>query len=284
MRKSKIHLRFFVFVVLFCIFAAQRQDTILTATSLTNSHSSEPVEVSIGIDNTKPHEKLGGDNNWLDHLVVQAKNTSGKAVRYLEVKISLPNTKPETPQLSLHFIYGNPYPKSKEMEPLKTGAKVNLREARTRCEEVKKQLAQIGRSPFSTNELKTSINVVIFDDRTAWYFGQLHHQDPNDPKRWLITQQPSNDLVLKPSTFDRAINKVAYKPASSLVPVKQSICGRSNGFTFDYCCTEDFGADYFIASPIIVNDPNGHVTAVPATACCPQTPNACCEYLEIAGC
>jgi hypothetical protein len=284
MRKSRIHLRFFVLVVLLCIFAAQRQGTILTATSLTNSHSSEPIEVSIGINNSQPHEKIEGDNNWLDHLVVQAKNTSGKAVRYLEVKMLLPNTKPEAPQLLLRFIYGHPYPKSKEMEPLKTGAKVNLRATRTRCEEAKKQLAQMEHSPFSTNELKTSLNFVIFDDGTAWYFGQLHHQDPNDPMRWLVTQQPSNDLVLKPGAFDRAINKVAYKPASSLVPVKQSICGRMNGFTFKYCCTEDTGADYFIASPIIVNDPNGHIQAVPATECCPQTPSACCEYLEIAGC
>jgi hypothetical protein len=284
MRKSKIHPRLFVLVVLLCMFAAQRQETILTATSLTNSHSSEPVEVSIGIDKTKPPEKLGDDNSWLDHLVVQAKNTSGKTVRYLEVKILLPNTKSEVRKLSLPFIYGHPYSKSKEMEPVKTGVKVNLRATRSRCEEAKKQLARLGHSPFSINELKTSVNLVIFDDGTAWYFGQLHRQDPNDPMRWLVTQQPSNDLVLKPGAFNQAINKVAYKPASSLIPVKQSVCGRMNGFTIDFCCTDGGGADYYIGSPTIVSDPNGNIQAVPATECCPQNPGSCCEYLEIAPC
>jgi len=266
------------------MFAAQRQETILTATSLANSRSSEPVEVSIRIDNAKLNEKLGGDNDWLNHLIVQAKNTSGKTVRYLEVKILLPNTKPEIRQLSLPFIYGHPYSKSKEMEPLKTGAKINLVATRTRCEEVKKQLVRMGSSPFSINELKTRVNLAIFDDGTAWYLGQLHRQDPNDPMRWIVTQQPSNDLVLKYAAYDRAINKAAYKSASSLVPVKQSPCGRMNGFRIEFCCTDGGGADYYIGSPVIVADPNGGIQAVPATECCPQNPGSCCDYLEIAPC
>jgi hypothetical protein len=284
MRKSEIYTGFFVLIALLCMFVAQRQETTLTATATTNLHSSEPVEVSISMGNTQLHEKLVGDNNWLGHLVVQAKNTSSKAVRYLEVKILLPNTKPEARKLSLPFVYGHPYPKSKETGPLKTGAKVNLRMTQTRCEEAKKQLARIGHSPFSINELKTSINVVIFDDGTAWYLGQLHHQDPNDPMRWMVTQQPSNDLVLKPGSFDRVINKVAYKPVSSLVPVRQSACGRMIGFTTMFCCIDAGGLDLYVASPIIIADPNGGLTTEPATACCPQSPTNCCEFEDIAAC
>src|SRR5262245_2611779 len=125
MRKSKIHLRFFVLIALLCMFVAQGQETTLTATSITNSYPGEPLEVSVSMGNAQPHEKLVGDNNWLDYLVVQAKNTSGKAVRYLEVKVTLPNGKPEVPQLSLPFIYGYPFPKSRETEALKTDAKVD---------------------------------------------------------------------------------------------------------------------------------------------------------------
>jgi hypothetical protein len=285
MRKSKIHLRFFALVVLLCMFVAQGKETILTTTSITNSQSGEPVEVSISIGNTQPHEKLVGDNNWLDHLIVQAKNRSGKTVRYLEVKMLIPNANPEAPQLSLPFIYGHPYPKSKEMESLKTGATVNLRGSRTRCEEAKKQLARIRHSPYSTSDLKTSVNVVIFDDGTAWFLGKLHHQDPNNPTRWLVTRKPSSNLALKLGSFNKVINRIAYKPASSLVPVQQP-CGRYHAFDFYFCCTDGPGFDYFVASIIILGDPTERpsASATLATACCPNNPGACCSYYTLSEC
>jgi len=285
MRKSKIHLRFFVLIALLCMFVAQGPETTITATSITNSYSDEPVEVSISMGNTQPHEKLVGDNNWLDHLVVQAKNTSGKAVRYLEVKVMLPNGKSEAPQLSLPFIYGHPFPKSRETEALKTGAKVELRGSRMRCEEAKKQLARIGHSPYSINDLKTRVNVVIFDDGTAWFLGHLHHQDPNNHTRWIVNGQSSNSLALKHSPYNKASNSVAHKLASSLVPVQQP-CGRYHAFDFTYCCTEDFGVDYYVASVIILGDPTARpsASATLATACCPQTPGACCSYYTLTGC
>jgi hypothetical protein len=168
MRKSNIHLRFFVLFVLLCIFVMQGQKTKSSATRITNSYSDEPVEVSISKGDTHPNEKIAGNNNWLDHSIVGVKNTSSKAVRYLEVKVTLPiakTEKTEVQQISLPFIYGHPFSKLREMEPIKPGAKVDLSGFRTKCEEAKKLLASIGHySRYSIKDLKTSINLVIFDD------------------------------------------------------------------------------------------------------------------------
>ena len=283
MRKSKICLRFLALTALLCMFAAQGRETTSTATGITNPPSGEPVEVSISMGDTQSREKLVGNNAWLDHLVLQAKNTSGKAIRYLEVKAVLPNGKSEAPELSVPFIYGHPFPKSTETEALKSGAKVDLRGLRTRLEEAKKQLGQTGAPSYSINDVKTRLNVVIFDDGTAWFLGHLHRQDPNNKARWILDGEFSNSLALKYSPRNKAGNSAARKFSSSLVPTQQ-FCGRFYAWDFYYCCT-DGSIEYYIASIIIIPDSTTpSATAILDTECCPNNPDSCCSYYRHAVC
>jgi hypothetical protein len=221
----------------------------LTAES--NSASNEPIKV-LGV-------KLNADKaTWLDSLELQIQNTSPKPIKYLLVHAELAGT-----SLRVPVNFGQaPGAKTGAAELLQPGAKISLKPAKAVCDRMRDQIVASGRTP-SSKDFKTSINVVFFEDQSAWKGGYLNYQDPKNPSRWIAAGEESTSV---------SFLKASYKPASN-----NQTCYRYAGFSLEYCCDSNY-----VANANFVNDPNGHVQPVEAEACCGS--GNCCFYIDIGTC
>lgn len=219
-------------------------------TADTNSATNQPIKV-LGV-------KLNTEQaTWLDTLELQVQNTSRKSIKYMLVHAELAGTSLRVP---LNFGQA-PGSKTGEAELLQPGAKISLKPAKAVCDRMRNEIVASGRIP-SPKDFKTRINVVFFEDKSAWKAGYLNYQDPNDSSKWIAVEETS--------TFK--FHKANYKPASN-----NQTCYRYSGFSLEYCCDSNY-----VANANFVNDPNGHVQPVEAEACCGS--GNCCFYIDIGTC
>ncbi|HKS09139.1 MAG TPA: hypothetical protein VJS13_06285 [Pyrinomonadaceae bacterium] len=192
--------------------------------------------------------------NSLEGLELQIENTSVKPIKYLLVFVDVAGTKLRVP-----VKFGRaPGMKTGEPEMLQAGAKVNLKPAQTACDQFPSTAGYVP----SLKDLRTSINVVIFSDNSAWKAGYMNYPDPTNPSRWLVAEDPA------PIKFTKA----NFKPGSS---VQQ--CYRFAGFQPQFCCDT-----LFIGSATFTPSATGHVQPVDAEACCGS--GECCTYTDIGSC
>ncbi|HSK64183.1 MAG TPA: hypothetical protein VK893_10085 [Pyrinomonadaceae bacterium] len=224
----------------------------LTAES--NSATNQPIKV-LGV-------KLNTEQaTWLDTLELQIQNTSRKSIKYLLVHAELAGTTSGT-FLRVPLIFGQaPGSKTRAAELLQPGARITLKPAKAVCDRMRNEIVASGRIP-SPKDFKTSINVVFFEDTSAWKAGYLNYQDPNNSSKWIAVEDPARSMF----------QKAGYKPAAS----KQT-CFRYTGFSLEFCCDSNF-----VANANFVSDPNGNVQPVEAEACCGS--GNCCFYTDIGFC
>ena len=207
----------------------------------------------------------------LEGLEIEIENTSGKPIQYLVVHAEVPTGLGTI--VKVPMVYGQPFPadaKTDKTESLQPGSKLSLRAAKNICELARKQLAATG-VVLTEKQVQPNVHLVLFQDRTSWMAGRLHVPDPANASHWIATEELARtQSPLRESSFSMA----SYKPAS----LSQQQCYRYIGFNIIGC-----GSCYIAGNALFTADPNGHVHPNTVTTCCPQDPDSCCEYDEIAG-
>lgn len=219
-------------------------------TAENNFSTNQPIKV-LGV-------KLdAGKANWLDSLELQVQNTSRKPIKYMLVHAEIAGT-----SLRVPMNFGQPpSAKTGAAELLQPGTKISLKPVKAACDRLRDQILASGLAP-SPNDFKTSINVVFFEDQSAWKAGYLNYPDPNDSSKWLAV---GNETTV-------SFQKANFKPASN-----NQTCFRYAGFTLLPCCDSNF-----VASANFRSDPNGNAQPVEAEACC--SPGNCCTYTDVGIC
>lgn len=246
---------------------------------------SDPIKI-LGIKVNKAEAK-GVDSakaNWLNGLELTIENTSGKVIRYLVVKVEFPGVGSNGKTLDIPIAYGlAPVPNANRsgVDFLQPGATLNLKVVKAVCDRARKRLLEDSRPIPSTNDLKTAIQVVIFEDKTAWAAGQTHFPDPTNPTRWIAAEEIMRNNLRLEQTPAVNFSKTSYNSTSAV-----QTCYRSTGFTLQYCCS-DFGGGgaenpYYVGSMNFTADPNGHVQPSTEEACCQE--GDCCTYTGTQGC
>ncbi|HXQ73171.1 MAG TPA: hypothetical protein VN844_21910 [Pyrinomonadaceae bacterium] len=222
----------------------------LTAETNARASANEPIKVLAVNLNANSQAK------WLEGFELQIENTSGKVIKYLLIHVDVGGTKLRVP-----VKFGRaPGMKTGEPEMLQVGAKVSLKPAKTVCDQFQQQSAA-GHVP-SLKDLRTSINVVIFSDNSAWKAGYMNYPDPTNPSRWLVAEDPATVKFTKAN----------FKPGSSMQQ-----CYRFTGFQSQFCCDT-----LFIGSATFTPSATGHLQPEAADACCGS--GDCCTYTDIAAC
>ena len=256
---------------------AMGPDQALTAKNSSTPSSNQPLKV-VGVKlkqaKAQPKNTSTAKASWLDGLEVEIENTSGKIVRYLVIQVELPIVASDETSLRIPLWYGQvpvPNTKSDEVESVQPGGKLILTASKSVCDRMRKQLLESERVPASSKDIQTNINLVIFEDRTAWSAGQLHFPDPANTMKWISAEE----LTRKNSGDSRAFG-MSYSKASYNSGSRPQTCYRDAGFELLPCC-----GGLYVGSKILVEDPNGHVHPNLVEACC--SPGDCCSYIEIAG-
>lgn len=225
----------------------------LTAETNAIASSNEPIKVlAVNLNSNS-------QANWLEGLELQIENTSGKAINYLLLHVEIPDASGQ--RFRVPMTLGKPDVKSSALEVLQAGAKASLKPAKAACDRMRQ--ATSGSVP-NPKEFQTSINVVVFADRSAWKAGQIHYQDPVNLSLWRSAKELTRDS-----------SEVRFAPASYKPGSQQ--CYRYTGFNLEFCCDSNY-----VANSNFSPDANGHVQPVEAEACCGS--GNCCIYTDIGTC
>lgn len=128
---------------------------------------------------------LNTKKTWLAKPVIEVENTSRKPIEYLVIEITLPRDAATKEIAPFMLVYGQTPGRESNLVPaLQPGAKISLSVNKNACDWVKSQLSAI--RPMVGSRTNTRINAVVFGDKTAWFDGLLHNQDPINPSRWLV--------------------------------------------------------------------------------------------------
>ncbi|HYP54113.1 MAG TPA: hypothetical protein VEQ42_11265, partial [Pyrinomonadaceae bacterium] len=208
-----------------------------------NSALAEPIKVTtlpLKTDERRPGQVAAASDDWTSRPVVQVENTSGKAIRYLVVEVSLPGADSSGRQPL--FLLGHGRAPGRKPMPgaggaLQPGAKVNLTVSRNSCSGPEPRFdAGVARPPQS-GRATSQINVVVFEDGTAWYDGMLYVADASNPSRWNPAGRSAGRAASNPEPLLRTA-KASYSAAPA--SAQESECGDKGPVEFVYCCDNEF--------------------------------------------
>lgn len=183
------------------------------------SQRNEPVEIvdlqtdSVQVDSQS--FKLGsafmGDEHWLRGLTLNVKNVSAKSIVYIRVEIEFPKIGTMEYPFVVPVTYGQIPPPASEINSLPVpkravihGNSVKLRLTDTMYDFAREFLKK--KDVSSIDNVKFSIQFIVFEDGTAWSNGYLLNRDSNDPRKWNVIGSSGEDV----SSF----SKNSYKFAS----------------------------------------------------------------------
>lgn len=236
------------------------------------------LDVKLNTSKSQSDESSTQKVSWLEGLEVQIENVSGKPIQYLMLHIEVPAASSAGNFVNVPIGYGQapiPGSKSGKFEVFQPGAKLTLKASQNSCKRIRDQFLANGVVP-SLKDIRANLHLVVFQDRTAWLAGRLHYPDPSDSMHWIAAEE----LARRGSSFNlpsgMTFSKASYKGDSN------PLCYRNTGFHLIVCCTDDTGT-YLAGSVNFAVDPNGQVHPNTVVTCCPQDPDACCSYDEIAG-
>jgi hypothetical protein len=216
------------------------QQRAATKAAVIDSSLAEPINVTplaLKTGKTRFARNASARGEWLNQPVVQIENTSGKAVEYLALEITLPGAESLPGQSPMMLAYGQaPGRKfsSQPSEALQPGAKVNLTFSRNACEAVTSRLLASGTRPPSGSRVRTRINGVVFADGTAWFDGLPHVADRSNPLRWNVVEKSSSraDSIYAPF-FEMSNASYRLNPAPA---PRRAPCWKRLGTQWVECC------------------------------------------------
>jgi hypothetical protein len=242
----------------------------LTAETNTIASSVDPIRI------LNVNLKTSGARPVVDGLEIQIQNASAQPIQYLVIHAVFPGSKAP---LRVPLKFGNapvPNSRSTKVELLQPNGKFNLLTGKGLCDRLTREIAALGRVP-STAEIQTRINVVVFQDKTAWAGGESFLPDPTNPNLW----NAASEIARKSSggnALDARYSKASYKTSST-------DCFRIITGNMQYCCDDfdDPSRPIFVWNFNFQGDPNGHFQPNQVEACCPQA-SGCCFYDEPIAC
>ena len=248
-------------VVLLLVLAPDRSLTAETNAIATSTN--EPIKV-LGVKLTTAKPKT------IDSLEVEVQNISTQAIQYLVIHAEIPGKFP----IRVPVAFGNaPVPNSNaKIELLQPGAKTTLIASKNLCERLTKDLASLDRIP-SSDQIQTTIDVAIYEDRSAWAGGEMNYPDPNNGLRWIA----ASELARTKNSRAEKILGVKFSKANHKAATSKGTCYRRTGFNFEPCCD-----NLLVKIWTFAEDLNGNIQPVPDEFCC--SPGNCCETIGIAPC
>jgi hypothetical protein len=170
---------------------AQSQDThrVVEKISLKN----EPLEI-MELRSKARIMKLGeafpSGDDWLEGMRFKLKNVSGKALRRAELELEFPEIKlgDGTFLFTIHLgqIPDLPDADSIEMPLVQPDETFELKFDDLTYAGLRQRVFQ----GVSVTKVRVLISTAYFADGTAWHHGFWHKRDPNNPRRWLIINEP----------------------------------------------------------------------------------------------
>jgi hypothetical protein len=148
--------------------------------------------------------KIEDGDDWLEGLSVSVKNTSAKAIIYVEVGLEFPKaddlSATDDRILAFNLYYGTrEKPDGSGQRPsIKPGEVAQLTLSVERYDLLQGALSSLNYSK-SIKKIKLAMRVVIFEDDLMWNFGTMMSRDPDDPHRWVRIGQ-SRTTPPKPPT------------------------------------------------------------------------------------
>jgi len=122
--------------------------------------------------------------------IVQVENTTDKPIEYLTIETKLPG-------MSAPFLlaYGQQpgSPAANGIKALQPGAKINLNVDQHACDLTRKRVLEMNARSLAGNHATAKINGVIFNDQTAWFDGLPHVMEPNNPLKWNVVRETSQN-------------------------------------------------------------------------------------------
>lgn len=135
------------------------------------------------------------DDEWLDGLTVEVKNTSGKAITFIEVALDFPRGENDDPRLPAPLVFPLRYgtrekPDGTTDRPsVKPSETVRLTLSDEEYALLKYHLSNLY-YPQSIKKVDITLRTVIFEDDIRWDIGSTMIRDPDNPDRWIIIKQP----------------------------------------------------------------------------------------------
>ena len=150
----------------------------------------DPVRISnIRVAST-PHrfeEEFDANNDWLRSLSFDVENKSDRAIIYLEVALSFPETKSSGNEMAFTIYRGNrpgsSNPQKRETFYLAPGTKETFNVAESY--DWLTRFLQTRHSIRDMNRVEMEIGLAVFDNETAWRGGDFFVQDPNKAGRYI---------------------------------------------------------------------------------------------------
>src|SRR2546423_757867 len=170
---------------------AQSQETqrVVEKISLKN----EPLEIAELRSKTKivsMGQAFPSGDDWLEGMTFKLKNVSGKALRRAELELEFPEVKLGDGTFLFTIHYGQipdlPDADSIEMPSVQPDEKFDLKFDDSTYASLRRRVFQ----GLSVTKVRVLISTAYFADGTAWHHGFWHRRDPNNPRRWLIINEP----------------------------------------------------------------------------------------------
>jgi len=138
--------------------------------------------------------KIEDGEDWLEGLSVSVKNTSNKAITYVEIELEFPRAENlstrEEPSLGFNLYFGTrEKPDSSGPRPsIKPGEVVQISLSDERYGLLDEALISLQYSK-SIKKIRMAMRVVIFEDDLMWLVGDMMSRDPDNPHRWVRIKQ-----------------------------------------------------------------------------------------------
>jgi len=153
-----------------------------------NGQPLKSTETVAGPERTNEFE---ADADWLNHLTIKIKNTSGKTITWMLVNLLFPEVTKDG-SVAMHQIFlgvdpDAPFPRPElRLAPNETFA-IPLS---AKYEEIKHLVSVIGSGMPIENVSKVLVefHAALCDDETRFETGVWYRRDPNDPHKWIVNR------------------------------------------------------------------------------------------------
>lgn len=157
----------------------------------------EPLEISEMRSKTNKitlGKEFPSGDNWLEGMTFTLKNVSGKALRRAELELEFPEVQMENRMLLLSIHYGQipdlPDADSVDMPVVQPHQTFELKFDDSTYAAVSQRASA---NQGSITKVRVLISTVYFTDGTAWRHAFWHRRDPNNPRKWLVIEQPAQE-------------------------------------------------------------------------------------------
>jgi len=148
----------------------------------------QPLESTETVDGSERTNYFEADADWLNHLTIKIKNTSGKTITWMLVNLLFPEVTKDG-AIALHQIFLG-------VDPDAPFARPEIRVAPNETFEIPlstkyKDLGRLvnvigsGMAIENVSKVEVEFHAALLDDGTRFQTGLWYRRDPKDPHKWI---------------------------------------------------------------------------------------------------